>query len=312
MPGPIDPMRSLLADPEPGTAWQYEVKWDGYRAIAFCGERFQLQGRQLNEITPEFPELVALGDDATARGLVLDGELVVFDGNGIPDFQLMQARRERRLQSQFLIFDLLWYRGRDLRQTAYESRREILEEQGLSGSNWSVPERLPGTLDEVLAATAALNLEGVVAKDPASPYVSGRRTGYWLKVKHLRRQEFVVGGWLPGKGHRSATFGALLLGYHDPSGGPLRFAGRVGTGLDDEQLRWFNEKFQGEFRDDSPFETGDLRRIPANARWVEPQVVVEVRFSQWTRDGLLRNPVFVGVRPDKTPTEVVREEVASG
>lgn len=311
MPERIEPMKSRLAQPDPGVPWEYEVKWDGYRAIAFCGDRFRLQGRRMNEVTPDFPELGELGKDAVARGHVLDGELIVFNEDGVPDFQLMQARRERQLQAHFMIFDLLWARGEDLRNLPYQARRAALEELRLEGSHWSVPERLDGSLGEVLAATDALGLEGVVAKDPESPYVSGRRSGYWVKVKHLRRQEFVVGGWLPGKGHRSGTLGALLLGYQDPGTRELRFAGRCGTGMDDERLRWLRRELEpGE--KEAPFAAADLAEIPRDAVWAEPRIVVEVRFTQWTRDGRLRNPVFIGVRPDKAAAEVFREEAPTG
>ncbi|MDQ2622326.1 MAG: non-homologous end-joining DNA ligase, partial [Actinomycetota bacterium] len=280
----------------------------GYRAIAFCGDTFRLQGKRLNDITGSYPELAGLGEDRVAKGNVLDGELVIFDEDGIPDFQLMQIRRERNLKASFLVFDLLWSDGTDLRSRPYSERRERLEDLGLAGERWSVPDRLEGELAQVLAATADVGLEGVVAKLPDSPYVSGTRTRYWLKVKNQRRQEFVVGGWLPGKGHRSGTLGSLLLGYNDDDRGLLRFAGRAGTGMDDRLLGQITAELAGSRRDESPFRPGDLADVPRNAIWCEPRMVVEVRFTQWTRDGRLRNPVFVGIRRDKVPEEVVREE----
>mgnify|MGYP001027155001 FL=1 len=230
--------------------------------------------------------------------------------NGRPDFQLMQSRRELRLEAHFMIFDLLWVGGQDLRADPYRERRERLEGLALAGPTWSVPDRLDGTLADVMEATAALGLEGVIAKDPDSPYVSGRRTGYWLKVKHLRRQEFVVGGWLPGKGHRADTLGSLLVGYNDGVSGRLRFAGRVGTGMDDEMLAELSTRLLESARPDSPFRADDIAAIPSNAVWSEPRIVVETKFTEWTRDGRLRNPAFLGLRPDKDPAEVVREEAS--
>ncbi|MBN8867850.1 MAG: non-homologous end-joining DNA ligase [Solirubrobacterales bacterium] len=299
-------MKARLSDPDQATAWEFEVKWDGYRAIAFCGDEVRLQGRRLNDITAEYPEIEGLGDDPAARGKILDGELVVFDPDGRPDFQLMQSRRESGLGAVFLIFDLLWSDGVDLRARPYLERREMLEGLGLAGESWSVPDRLDGPLDDVLAATTQLGLEGVVAKDPESPYVSGRRTGYWRKVKNVRRQEFVVGGWLPGKGNRARTLGALLVGYRE-DGDELAYAGRVGTGMDDATLTALRKDLEERRLDTIPFRRSDLAEIPASARWCRPETVVEVGFTQWTRDGRLRNPVFLGLRPDKAPDEVVRE-----
>ncbi len=308
MPERIEPMKARLEDPDPTRDWQFEVKWDGYRAIAFCGDRLKLQGRRLNEITADFPELAPLAAQEGCSGCIFDGELAVFDEGGIPDFQLMQARRDLGLEVRFLIFDLLWSEGQDLRSRSYLERRRLLEGIGPAGSHWSVPERLDGDLDEVMAATAALGLEGVIAKDPDSPYVSGRRTRYWRKVKHVRRQEFVIGGWLPGRGHRASTLGALLVGYHDPPGGELRFAGRVGTGMSQRLLAELAHDLSSHRRETPPFRESDLAAIPRDAEWTEPRTVVEVKFTQWTQDGFLRNPVFVGYRPEKAPDEVVREE----
>ncbi len=308
MPFPIEPMKARLEDPPSGGDWQFEIKWDGYRAIAFCGNPFRLQGRRLNEITADFPELAGLGEDPAARGTILDGEIVVLDQEGRPDFQLMQSRRERGLAAHFMIFDLLWADGRDLRKVPYADRRARLESLDIHGDRWSTPGRIEASLEEALAATEELGLEGIVAKNPESPYIEGKRSRYWLKVKHQRRQEFVIGGWLPGKGHRSSTLGALLVGYTDPDPGDFRFAGRVGTGLNDRLLTELTPELESGEIYDSPFATRDLKDIPRDARWCSPSMVIEVRFTQWTREGRLRNPVFLGFRPDKAPEEVVREE----
>jgi bifunctional non-homologous end joining protein LigD len=309
MPTTIEPMKARLGKPGPGIDWQFEIKWDGYRAIAFCGERFRLQGRRLNSIGSDFPEIAALSDEPAAKDRVFDGELVVFDDQGRPDFQLMQSRREKSLRAHFQIFDLLWSEGEDLRSLSYAERRAALEAIDLAGERWSVPARIDATLEEALEATSQLGLEGLVAKDPDSPYVEGRRSSYWLKVKHVRRQEFVVGGWLPGKGHRSRTLGALLVGYRDAETDGLRFAGRIGTGMDDSLLSQISADLSADEVSASPFAAADLAEIPSNARWAEPRMVIEAKFTEWTRDGRLRNPVFLGFRPDKQPQEVVREEV---
>lgn len=309
MPEAIEPMKARLGSPGDDVDWNFEVKWDGYRAIAYCDEVFRLQGRRMNEIAPDFPELELLGADESARGLVLDGELVVMDEDGRPSFQLMQARRELHLQVHFMIFDLIWMEGQDLRSRPYSERRDLLEDRELAGATWTVPERLDGTLDEVLDVTSALGLEGILAKDPESPYVEGRRSSYWLKVKHTRQQEFVIGGWIPGKGHRSGTLGSLLVGFQDDETEQLRFAGRVGTGMDDQLLKKLSADLSAEARDEAPFRPQDLAAVPTDARWCEPRIVIEARFTEWTSDGRLRNPVFLGFRPDKPAAEVVREDV---
>jgi len=308
MPKTIEPMKARLEDPDENAEWDFEVKWDGYRAIAFCDDGLRLQGRRLNEIGPDFPEIGPLGKDRRARGLILDGELVVSDENGRPDFQLMQSRRESQLEAHFMIFDLLWADGHDLRAEPYRERRERLEALALTGPTWSVPDRLDGNLADVMEATANLGLEGIIAKAPQSPYVSGKRTAYWRKVKHQRRQEFVIGGWLPGKGHRASTLGALLVGVSDGHSAGLRFAGRIGTGMGDQLLSELSERLLESARPDSPFRAEDISAIPSNAVWCEPRIVIEAKFTEWTRDGRLRNPVFLGFRPDKKPSEVVREE----
>lgn len=305
MPDRIEPMKARLADPGIGNDWDFEVKWDGYRAIAFCGESFTLQGRRLNRINADFPEIAP---PAGCEGKVLDGELVVFDEQGRPDFQLMQARRDLGLKASFVVFDLLWSSGTDLRQAPYRERRELLESIGIEQERWTVPDRLSGSLSEVLDATSKLGLEGIVAKDPESPYVEHRRSNYWLKVKHTRSQEFVIGGWIEGKGHRAGTLGALLVGYQDPLSEALRYAGRVGTGFDDQLLSRVSKELTGTETRDSPFRDVDRPDLPRGARWCQPKIVIEVRFTQWTNEGRLRNPVFAGFRPDKRPEEVVREE----
>lgn len=309
MPRTIEPMTARLEPPDRRSDWQFEVKWDGYRAIAFCGDMFRLQGRSPGDITGDFPEIAGLPNECPEA--IVDGELVVLDKQGKPDFQLMQARRERDLSANFMIFDLLWLEGKDLRTRSYVQRRRALESLSLEGPCWSVPDRIEASLEDALEATLGLGLEGVVAKDPGSPYVEGRRTGFWRKVKHFRRQEFVIGGWLPGKGHRFLTLGAVLVGYQSGDGSGLRLAGRVGTGFTDRVLKDLTAELEADETDIPPFVEADQVDLPANARWCRPRRVVEVSFTQWTRGGRLRNPVFVGFRPDKAADEVVREESAA-
>jgi bifunctional non-homologous end joining protein LigD len=211
------------------------------------------------------------------------------------------GRLAAEVPAAFIAFDLLVEDGRDLTGLPYHERRAHLEALGLEGAHWQTP---PTSTDgaAMYEASRALGLEGVVAKRVDSPYEVGRRSRAWLKVKHHRGQELVVGGWLPGEGSRSTTFGALLLGYHDGEG--LRYAGRVGTGFDAAALEQLRDLLDPLARDDSPFAAGP---VPRGARFVDPVLVVEVRFSEWTDDGVIRHPVYLGWREDRDPETVVRE-----
>lgn len=315
----IEPMKARLAEtPAASDEWATEIKWDGVRAIAFCenGE-LRLQGRRLNDITDLFPEIAPLAEVPAAEGTILDGELVAFDEYGIPDFQRIQKRLRRNrdpdrmprrsYQATFIIFDLLRADGEDLRSLPYRERRERLESLDLHGQSWQTPDYLVADIESTLEATAEQGLEGLVVKRLDSPYHGGRAGRDWLKLKNHLRQEFVIGGWLPGKGSREDTIGSLLLGYWDNREGRgehLRYAGRVGSGFSLGDLEVIEDDLAGFEREDSPFE--DMPSTPG-ARFVNPLRVVEVEFSEWTHDLRLRHPVFVGMRRDKAPGEVRRE-----
>ena len=248
MPRHLVPMLAragaLPADDGP---WAYEIKWDGVRALAYSepGE-LRLESRNLNDITAQYPELARLGRALGSHAAVLDGEIVAFDARGRPSFAALQRRMHVTSKSQirrlaesspvtYMIFDLLWLDGHSLMELPYEQRRERLAALGLDGEHWQTPEPLRGKGRDVLEATAEQGLEGVVAKRLDSPYRPGQRTGAWLKIKNVGRQEFVVGGWLPGAGRRKDRIGALLLGVHD-AGGQLRYVGRVGSGFSEREL----------------------------------------------------------------------------
>jgi bifunctional non-homologous end joining protein LigD len=217
-----------------------------------------------------------------------------------------QARRlAAELPVTYMIFDLLWLDGHSLLDLSYGERRELLSALRLGGERWQTPEHLLSGGRALLDASAAQGLEGIVAKRVDSTYTPGLRSSAWVKVKSAMRQEFVVGGWLPGKGRRTDTIGALLLGVHDPDGG-LRYVGRVGSGLGESDLSRLGGLLGPLQREDSPFDAGTAR--PREAIYCEPRVVVEVRFSQWTAAGNLRHPTYVGLRSDKEAAEVVREQ----
>jgi bifunctional non-homologous end joining protein LigD len=201
-----------------------------------------------------------------------------------------------------MIFDLLWLDGHSLMGLPYSERRARLAELELEGPRWRTPEYVVGRGADMLAATKAQGLEGILAKRLDAPYEPGRRSPCWVKVKNVDRQEVVVGGWLPGEGRRRDRIGALLVGVRE--NGHLRYAGKVGTGFTRATLRELGDRLSGLRRDSSPFADEVRER---SATWVEPQLVAQVGFSEWTRDGRLRHPRFLGLRDDKPARDVVRE-----
>ncbi|HEY1854433.1 MAG TPA: DNA ligase D [Solirubrobacterales bacterium] len=318
-PEAVVPMLAKLAPlPASDEEWAVEVKWDGVRAIAYCQPgRLELQTRNLNTVTDSYPEVRRLSRQIGARDAVLDGELVAFDEQGRPSFERLQQRIHqtsdavvrRRMKSHpvtYVIFDLLYLDGRNLMDEPYSARRELLQGLGLEGESWQTPGNSVGHAEELLAAAAERDLEGIVLKRLDSRYVPGKRTGAWLKVKNLGRQEFVIGGWLPGEGRRKGTLGALLLGYRDPDGdssGELRYAGKVGTGFSEGDLRELLERLRPLARRSSPFG----RRGPRAAHYVEPALVAEVSYRELTADGMIRHGSFKGLREDKPAAEVELE-----
>ncbi|MDQ6816941.1 MAG: DNA ligase D, partial [Actinomycetota bacterium] len=314
MPERIVPMlaRSGTRVPTPESQWSFEVKWDGVRAIAYIQPgRLRLESRNLNEITDAYPELRGLVRAAGMRELVLDGEVVAFDDQGRPSFERLQRRMHvtspsavRRLMSShpvvYAIFDLLYMDGRSLMDLPYSERRARLEALDLSGAAWRMPGAHAGMGTKLLEATRLQGLEGIVAKRLDSRYEPGRRTGAWVKVKNMRRQELVIGGWLPGEGRRAERIGALLVGYYD--GGEFRYAGRVGTGFTDKVLEDLVRRLAPLRRKTSPFSSAP--KLPREAVFVEPCLVAEVEFREWTNDGVLRAPSYKGLHVDKAPREV--------
>jgi len=316
MPERIEPMLATLVTDVPGdeSAWAYEIKWDGVRAIAYCeAGRVRLQSRNLKDISAQWPEVRKLGEELGHRTAVLDGEICGFDEEGKPSFQRLQRRMHvksasairrlaREIPATYVIFDLLYLDGRDLMGLPYAERRERLEELSLDGPAWQVPRNHRGDGRELLALTRERGLEGIVAKRLDSPYLPGKRGRAWLKIKNVHEQELVIGGWLPGQGRRESTLGALLVGYYD--GGQLRYAGRVGTGFTEETLRMLLERLRPLEASDSPFAG---RQPPREAVFVKPELVAQIGFSEWTQARTLRAPRFLGLREDKDPKDVVLE-----
>jgi bifunctional non-homologous end joining protein LigD len=315
MPERIVPMMARPGKLPPDEQhWSFEIKWDGVRSIAYCKPgRLRLESRNLNEITATYPEVRGLLDQLGMHEAVLDGEIVAFDDDGRPSFGRLQRRMHvsspsavRRLQKStpvvYAIFDLLYLDGHSLMGQPYEERRERLEGLGLQGPAWRVPSaHRDGS--RLLEATEKQGLEGIIAKRLGSTYEPGRRSGAWLKIKHTLRQELVIGGWLPGEGRRERRIGSLLMGYYDD--GAFRYAGRVGTGFTDQMLDDLAKRLSQYRRDSSPFT--DAPKLPREAVFVEPCLVAEIEFREWTSDGVMRAPSYKGLREDKSPREVVPE-----
>jgi bifunctional non-homologous end joining protein LigD len=308
--------------PADSAGWDFEVKWDGVRAIAYVRPgRLRLESRNLNDISNAYPEVRGLLRQFGMREAVLDGEIIAFDDSGRPSFGRLQSRMHltsssairRRMADTpvvYAIFDLLYVDGRSLLELPYSERRERLEALDLSGPAWRVPAHHGGDGAALLEATRKQGLEGVVAKRRDSRYEPGRRTNGWVKVKHTRRQELVIGGWLPGEGRRSERIGALLVGYPDGEyARRLRYAGRVGTGFTDAVLDDLRRRLAPLRRDDNPFDPRP--RLPRNAVYVEPTLVAEIDFANWTTDGIMRAPSFKGLRSDKPAGDVVLERSAA-
>jgi bifunctional non-homologous end joining protein LigD len=308
--GVVPMLAKLLELPASDEGWAVEVKWDGVRAIAYCRPgRLELQTRNLRAVTSQYPEVRRLSRQIGARDVVLDGELVAFDENGLPSFEHLQQRIHqisesvvrRRMQSHpvtYVIFDLLYLDGKDLMAEPYARRRELLEGLELDGPSWQTPSYVAGRAKELLAASRDQGLEGIVMKRLDSAYAPGKRNGSWLKVKNVGRQEFVIGGWQPGEGRRRNRIGSLLLGYFED--GELRYAGKVGTGFSEADLDDLGKRLAPLERETNPFG----RRGPRAARYVEPELVAEIEFRELTKEGMVRHGSFKGLREDKPAAEV--------
>jgi bifunctional non-homologous end joining protein LigD len=319
---PLAPMLATLGseiDVTEEDDWAFEMKWDGVRAVVYLGTEagdIRLLSRNGNDITVSYPEIVdairgAVGDGSA----VLDGEIVAVDKKGRPNFGLLQTRMKltkradveqamRATPVQLLLFDILERDGRSLVKDDYDSRRRELEDLVHSGGPIQVPPAFEGELAEAMRTSARLDLEGVVAKKRDSSYSVGRRSRAWVKLKHHRTQEVVIGGWRPGNGRRAGSVGSLLLGI--PGSDGLRYVGRVGTGFADRDLDDIKARLSRIPRKTSPF-LDVPREDAADAHWVSATLVGEVEFAEWTPTKRLRHPSWRGWRPDKSPSDVVDE-----
>ncbi|HUH71367.1 MAG TPA: ATP-dependent DNA ligase [Mycobacterium sp.] len=285
--------------------WAFEGKWDGYRLLIEADHgNLRLRSRSGRDVTKEYPELRSLAGDLADHHVVLDGELVALDKSGVPSFNEMQ-NRNRATRVEYWAFDLLYLDGRSLLRARHHDRRKLLETLA-SASNLIVPDLVPGEDGaQALAYSLKHGWEGVVAKRRDSSYQPGRRSASWVKDKHWNTQEVVIGGWRAGEGERSSGIGSLMMGI--PSTGGLHFAGRVGTGFTERDLANLKKTLAPLRTDQSPFDATLPARDAKGVTFVEPVLVGEVRYSEWTPDNRLRQSSWRGLRPDKKPSEVVRE-----
>ena len=303
-----------LEDPR----WLYEVKFDGYRCLAVKnGRSVTLFSRNQKLFNGRFPAIVAAVARLPVTRCILDGELVALDAQGKSSFQLLQNAAEgEALTLLYHVFDLPFDSARDLRPLPLLRRKEHLARVLKQAKD---PIRLSAYFTEeagkVIAGMRHLGLEGAIAKLKDSPYEAGRRSPAWIKIKFIKSQEFVIGGYTLPDGGRS-HFGSLLLGYYDQ--GRLIFSGKVGTGFNHKMLASVYRKMKALQIEQSPFQPFEFKRTrwqptrlrPSDCRWIRPKLVCNVTFTEWTAEGSLRHPSFQGLREDKRPTEVIREPEA--
>ncbi|HEY5311624.1 MAG TPA: DNA ligase D [Pirellulales bacterium] len=312
LPAFVEPqLATLTREPPDGDEWVHEIKLDGYRMLARVDRgKVKLLSRREQDWTGRLPHLVEALSRLPVKQAIFDGEVVAQEPSGKTSFQLLQNafRDQRSGELLYYVFDLLHLDGYSLLGATLADRKQALA--AVLGSNNSGPlqlsEHLSGDGQKFFDEACRLGLEGMICKRRERPYLPGR--GYdWLKIKCVRREEFVIGGYTQPGGSRHG-FGALLVGYHEPGSRRLIYAGKVGTGYSERTLADLAAKLRKLEQDESPF--ADVKRRVGSvrhARWVKPTLVAQIEFGEWTRDGRLRHPSFQALREDKTASEVVRD-----
>lgn len=307
-PGFVPPMLPLLVDSPPSEkGWLHEMKFDGYRLQAHIKSGVvSLFTRNGHDWTEKFPHIAeSLKEEFDVYDAILDGEAVVLDKDGKSNFQLLQNSISEQTDNaiRMFLFDVLYLNGEDLRSKALKERKEKLKEL--------IPDLHPIIKysdhvlqrgDEFFKMSCKYELEGIVSKEAEAPYESGRGR-LWTKTKCSKRQEFIIGGFTEGKGGRNGVLGALLLGVHDK--GKLRYVGKVGTGFNETTLKDLKKKLSHIYQHESPFDLNSPNG--KDIHWVEPEMIVEINFSNWTNEKILRNPVFLGIRSDKNQKDITIE-----
>lgn len=316
IPKEITPMLATLIDePFDDPEWLFETKWDGARALCYLQrEEIKLITRNGKEVAFRYPELAGISTSLKATEAILDGEIVTLDKRGRSVFQWLQSRiglkdeadiaaAARTHPAIFCVFDLLYCDGYDLRGASLKSRKDLLSTILQSSEHMRLSEHVLGKGKKQFKKAEQNQTEGIIAKLMESPYIEGRSSS-WLKIKTTLRQEVVIAGYTAPLGSRK-FFGALLAGLYQ--GNELRYVGHIGGGFDHAALKQVYEALQRIETKKSPFKT--LPRTNTGARWVEPRLVCEVKFAEWTAAGLMRQPIFEGLRDDKSPKQCRLEQV---
>jgi bifunctional non-homologous end joining protein LigD len=317
----MEPMKAkAVSTPPTDDDWVYEVKFDGFRALTIKqDEGTALISRTENDMSEKFPALIEALDELSLPDCILDGEIVALDDKGRSSFQRLQAYdlgRERPPLCYY-VFDLLRLKGKDLTDQPLHKRKAALRKLIKKSNVVRFSESLEGDVDELLKHAQKLGLEGLIGKRPDSVYEAGRRSGQWIKIKLHHEQEVVIGGYTQPAGSRQ-HIGALIVGVHVD--GKLQSTGKVGTGFDAKLLRELHARFEPLIQEKCPFANlpadssgrwgqGITRSEMKNCTWLKPKLVCQVKFAEWTQDGRLRQPVFLGMREDKPAREVVRERI---
>lgn len=307
MPKTLDPMKAQLADVAfDNERWLFEVKWDGIRLVTFIdGDKVTLQTRAGRSVNEEYPQLQAVTRFVNAKQAVLDGEIVVFDEEGRPSFQLWQNRGREARQIHYVVYDIVYYDGQRLFRVPLEDRKRLLRDIIRDSDLVRYSDHVIGEGKAFYKAAKQKQLEGIVAKLRDSPYQPGVRSNAWLKIKAVQQQEVVIGGFTAGRNSRK-YFGAVLVGVYDDKR-RLVYAGHTGGGFDERTLAALYQRMEPLIIKDPPF-AGPVPKTNEKPTWVRPELVAEVKFAEWTRDGVMRAPVFLGLREDVEPKSVHREE----
>lgn len=290
---PVVPMKATMGALPPESQdneWAYEIKWDGYRTLAFVDRgSLRLQSSHSLDVTAKYPELSSIASALNAQSAIIDGELVALDEQGRPSFSMMQ---QHLTQVAFYAFDVLQIDGVDAIALPYERRRELLADLLETGANWMVPAHRIGDGAALLEASAERGLEGVMAKRLGSVYTPGKRTPNWRKVKNRVKIEVVIGGFNKGTGNRSNTFGALLVGV-PAADGSLTFAGGVGTGFSQKVLESLTRELKKRVIKQCPFSVTPPRSYTGDATWVTPDLRARIEIAEFTNEGYVRHSSFL-------------------
>ena len=312
LPQTLTPQLATLVDRIPSTGnWVYEIKYDGYRLLVrIDGGSVKLFTRNGNNWTAKLPHLAKALSQLPLDSGWLDGEIVMLDEHGQPSFQKLQNAFENESTEKihYYLFDIPFANGNDLREQPFTERRATLEVLLKEMPNSiSLSTVFDVSAKKLFENACAMHLEGLIGKRANSPYQSARSRD-WIKLKCIQRQEFIIGGYTDPAGSRTGSFGALLLGVHEPKTGKLRYVGRVGTGFTQATLRALTQKLKPLLRDTMPFDQFTGEKPTRAMHWVEPQLIGEVAFSEWTANGHLRHPSFQGLRSDKSSSDVTAEK----